>query len=123
MTNDLFDSLVNAAEELGWCCRVYDGDAELQKHSPAGEDFIVSIDDIDDMVSCVAKYAEDFDADEHAAFWVEHRGSTSGVPSSIRALIDDADAIKAMLEELAEKLKEAEAEYFKKHEQVGVGET
>lgn len=53
------------------------------------------------------KEYEDFDADEHAAMWIESRGER-GIPSSIRTLIDDADAIKEMLKELADKLAEVE---------------
>ena len=35
--------------------------------------------------------------------WVEHRGE-NGVPNSIRELIDDADAIQGMLDELVTEL-------------------
>ena len=49
----------------------------------------------------IAEYAAEFDADEHAEMWVDKRGQ-NGVPNSIRALIDDADAIQEMLDELAE---------------------
>ena len=40
--------------------------------------------------------ADDFDADEHAAGWIEIRG-TRGVPDSIRTLLEDADEIKSKL--------------------------
>ena len=42
--------------------------------------------------------------------WVESRGE-KGVPDSIRTLIDDADAIKEMVSELADALRKAEEEY------------
>ena len=44
--------------------------------------------------------------------WVESRGKR-GVPNSIRTLIDDADAIKEMVFELAGALRKAEEEYRK----------
>ena len=44
--------------------------------------------------------------------WVEIRGKR-GVPDSIRTLIDDADAIKEMVFELAAELRKAEEEYQK----------
>ena len=37
--------------------------------------------------------------------WVKNMHFVKGVPQSIRTLIDDADAIKEMLEELANELK------------------
>lgn len=36
--------------------------------------------------------------------WIEARGRVRGVPNSIRVLIDDAEAIKKMLNELADAL-------------------
>ena len=72
---------------------------ELEWYSPAGEDYILAIyyDGTDenfvgeyDMAAC------NFDPDEHAAIIVDCRGE-NGVPSSIRALIDDADAIQDKL--------------------------
>jgi len=59
--------------------------------------------DVDELAREVRRYAADFDADEHAAMWVESRGKR-GVPDSIRTLIDDADAIQEMLDELADAL-------------------
>lgn len=52
----------------------------------------------------VEEYANGFDADEHAEMWIESRGK-GGCPSSIRELINDADAIQEMLDELAEALR------------------
>lgn len=90
-------------ENLDWTLREYEEDIELAKYSPAGEDFFFTVSKknfLDDVV----EYAESFDADEHAEMWVENMHTVSGVPQSIRTLIDDADAIKEMLLELANKL-------------------
>ena len=38
-------------------------------------------------------YCYNFDPDEHAEMWIKFRGK-NGVPGSIRALIDDADAMR-----------------------------
>lgn len=78
---------------------------ELEWYSPAGEDCIWVIDgDSDELfVEDFKAYAEDFDADEHAEQYIDSRGQ-NGIPDSIRVLIDDADAIKSKLEEIAEEL-------------------
>ena len=80
---------------------------ELEKYSPAGEDFIVAV-GVEDFVENVKKYAADFDPDEHIEMWVmaRHNG-TKGIPS-IRELVHDAEAIDKMLQELATALQEAE---------------
>ncbi len=91
-------------ENLDWSIHEYENDVELEKYSPAGEDFFFCVDK-KDFINNVIEYAEDFDADDHAEMWVENRHTVSGVPQSVRTLIDDADAIKKMLLELAENLK------------------
>ena len=81
--------------------------AELEIFSPEGEDFIVDIwfdGTSRNFIDKFWEYADDFDPDEHAEGWIEHRGE-GGCPSSIRALIEDADAIKRILTETAAKLK------------------
>ena len=91
-------------ENLDWSIHEYKTDVELEKFSPAGEDFFFCVDK-KDFINNVIEYAEDFDADEHAEMWVTNRHTVNGVPQSVRTLIDDADAIKEMLLELAENLK------------------
>lgn len=90
-------------EDLDWYChKCDDGTLELEKHSPAGEDFWFDIKG-KDIPTEVREYAEDFDADEHVELWVEGRGKR-GVPETVRELVDDAEAIQKMLDELAEAL-------------------
>ena len=88
---------------------VYDGKhhADLEFYSELGEDFVFSICSDGTKKNFVEKfceYASDFDPDEHAEEWVKNRDSVSGVPHSIRELINDADDIKERLEDLAKKL-------------------
>ena len=90
-------------ENLDWNIYEYERDVELEKFSPAGEDFFFCVDK-KNFINNVISYAEDFDADEHAEMWVSNRHTVRGVPQSVRTLIDDADAIKEMLLELANKL-------------------
>lgn len=95
-------------ENLDWKispCNFADGKAgwELSKYSPAGEDFVISVED-DDLAHNVYEAYMDFDTDEHIEMWVEakHNG-INGVPS-IRELCDDADAIDEMLKTLSDAL-------------------
>lgn len=94
-------------ESLDW--RIVGKDLEtvdIENWSPAGENIVFTL-NTDDVPGSAMKEYEDFDADEHAAMWIESRGKR-GIPSSIRTLIDDADAIEEMLKELADRLAEVE---------------
>lgn len=82
--------------------------ASVYFFSPAGEDFGINVwynGEPDDFIRAFDKAAHDFDADEHAEMWIEARGRVNGVPSSIRELIDDADAIREELLNIAADLK------------------
>ena len=99
---------LDICEKNEWLVHEYDGGfIELEKYSPAGEDFIFTVEPGEDFTKAVKDYAESYDADEHAELWVEGRGKT-GVPGSIRELLDDAEAIGDMLKELAEALEKAD---------------
>ena len=79
---------------------------DLETYSPEGEDVIITIEydgTGDGFVTAFAKYAENFDAEEHAEAYIRQRG-TNGVPDSIRTLLDDAEWIKNMLMETADEL-------------------
>lgn len=97
-------------ERLDW--RVMDGgdgNIELEKYSPAGEDFVITV-GAENFVDNVKEYAAYFDQDEHIEMWIEARhNGTRGVPST-RELVKDAEDIDAMLKELAEALFTAELE-------------
>lgn len=108
--SSLMNALIEAAEQIGWSVGVSDDCIEFEKYSPAGEDFVFTIvgNAENEVAEKVREYANDFDTDEHAAMWVDARRKISGVPQSVRTLIDDADAIKEMLFELEEELRKAE---------------
>lgn len=94
--------LKHIIRKLDWKIYEYETHVELEKYSPAGEDFFFCIDK-KDFINNVVEYANDFDADEHAKMWVENMHTVRGIPQSIRTLINDADAIKEMLMELAKR--------------------
>ena len=91
-------------KRCGWNVNVSDNEIEIENWSPAGENIVEYLDKNIDIPSQMQSIADNFDADEHAEIWIEHRGK-NGVPGSIRTLINDADAIQEMYNELAHALK------------------
>lgn len=54
----------------------------------------------------VKSYADDFDPEEHAKLWIEHRGE-NGVPDRIQDSLDDAYEIKEKLTDMSKDLDKA----------------
>lgn len=80
---------------------------EMEFFSDAGEDFVFDIwhdRTKKSFIDAFREYAIDFDPDEHAEMWVNARNTVSGVPQSIRTLIDDADSIDSFLNDVSEQL-------------------
>ena len=104
---ELEQKYIDILKENDWSISSYtdDGKVEVQKYSPAGEDFLMCV-EVENFPESVRVCANNFDADEHATMWIEARGRVGGVPNSIRELIDDAEAIQEMLNELADALEE-----------------
>ena len=102
--NTNLENLFAYIETLGW--NVYrdgDGYVELSQFSSAGEDFSFTVSE-NNLIENVKDYAESFDSEEHAAMWYDAgRHGVRGVPS-LHELVEDADAIQEMLEDLAIKL-------------------
>ncbi len=93
-------SLVKTIENLGWIIHECGDELELEQSSPLGEDFFFSVSK-NNAAREIAEYAANFDEEEHAELWIDGRG-TRGIPSSIRALLDDAADIQEMLNDLAD---------------------
>lgn len=102
---ELEQKYIDILEENDWIVSSYtdDGRVELEKYSPAGEDFLMCV-EVENFPKSVREYANDFDCDEHAGMWLEARGRVEGVLESTRELIDDAEAIQKMLYELTDAL-------------------
>lgn len=114
----LLGRVLDTATAEGWSYDEIDyanneGGYEFFQYSPAGEDFSFSAcygdkglsDDEkgNNLIKDIESYYNGFDPEEHAEMWIEGRGQ-NGAPSSIRALIDDADAIDNMISELVDEL-------------------
>ena len=110
--------LIDLMEDLGWTIRdlkdyeylVSEGKTQLEfnQFSPAGEDFNFYIEfnnNIQDFLNELREYVNDFDIDEHVKIWIDVLGQ-NGVPSTIRELLEDAESIKEMLEELLNSVEE-----------------
>ena len=106
MNKELYDAFAFMAEDLGWRCDyvVYSqiDCVELEKYSPAGEDFFFDIDSecfdsYNKLYDELYQQWDDFNPDEHAAGWY---GKNKGEPDSLQELLDDANAIKGILEDL-----------------------
>lgn len=103
------EQYLDVLEKYGWAVSSYtdDGRVELEKYSPAGEDFSICV-GVDNLPAEVREYAADFDIDEHIEMWIEARkNGVSGVPST-RELVKDAEDIDKMLQELATALSREE---------------
>ena len=89
------------AEALDWKTYWYDDCVEFEKYSPAGEDYMFTVwyKSLIDIPDGVTEVYQTFDAEEHAKLWIN--SGASGVPD-LRTLLDDADAIRDMLEELSD---------------------
>ena len=78
---------IAVCEALDW--RVHDDPeedyVELEKYSPAGEDFIFGVQK-GNFVKNVREYADDFDADEHVELWIEGAGRTASRPRPASSL-------------------------------------
>ena len=99
--NTNLENLFAYIETLGW--NVYcdgDGWVELSQFSSAGEDFSFTVSE-NNLIEDVKDYAESFDSEEHAAMWYDAgQSGVRGVPS-LHTLVEDADAIQEMLDDLA----------------------
>lgn len=92
-------SIVTVSESTrdGWRCkgRHY---VKLQKFSPAGEDFSMSIDfklenAKETFLLNLKRYWDSFDVDSHVEKWISQRGK-GGCPDSILELLTDAEQIR-----------------------------
>ena len=109
--------LLDVAEGLEWSVHIDEDCWEFEKFSPAGEDFGFEIPingktTPEDLVREVRLYADGFDTEEHVKMWLGAKeNGVSGVPD-LKTLVQDADDIVEMLNELADAM-EVEAEKVK----------
>ena len=74
---------------------------EIENYSPADENIVKTVwfdGTTEGFIDGMKELAESFDVDDHVEMWVGERGK-NGVPETARELLDDAEAIKNMLNE------------------------
>lgn len=114
--DEIIDCAEIALEGSPWSIDIWDdGDSHyaiLEAHSPAGEDIPLERNFDKDkypelltyhIAAWVRQERDSFDADEHVELWIHGRGE-NGVPGTVRELLEDADAIQQMLDDLYERL-------------------
>ena len=117
MLNKMFDKM----QELDWKFDVpeieegIEVEIEIENYSPEGENLATTI-CFDGtpmgLINALDEHYESFDVDEHVELWIDGRGK-NGVPSSIKDLVADAEAIEEMYKELYEAI----CEIYKEGEQ------
>lgn len=110
----LRELVISKAEELGWSVSIDEesGTWEFENWSPAGEDFVVSVDG-NNVGENLMTYYESFDPEEHVTdLLVAKCNGFRGVPD-IKTLVGDADKIDDMLCKLACAIEEVEKCYEK----------
>ena len=105
--NTLYEWLYTILSEHDVCISSFDIEEhggeyciEIEFYSPAGEDFIETIWfsslTKESIINSFRKMSDSFDEDAHVESLIGSRGKNN-VPSTIRELCDDADAIKDKL--------------------------
>ena len=79
--------------------------ALLEQSTPLGEDWCLEFlyKNIADLINQITEYSYNYDADEEAEIYINIRGK-NGVPSSIRALLDDSQWKKEALPQRARQI-------------------
>lgn len=111
LKNVLSENIVDCLKKNEWnICGTYkqgqDYYTELETYSPLGEDFILTVwhnGTSNGFINAFGRGSFDFDVDEHVETLMPYRGK-NGVPGSIRALVEDAEDIQAILSRTAREL-------------------
>lgn len=96
--------IVAICENLGWQVNDCGEYFEIAQPSPMGEDFFFTV-EVENIVQNIRDYASNFDPEEHATMWFEIENERW---RGLRNLLNDADAIQDMLNELAEAVAQVE---------------
>lgn len=108
LIKDTFEDVLDEIDVDIYSIHKQDGEyvAGLSFYSPAGEDVVVDFffdGSLGDFTYQFRQYAAGFDVDEHVKLWIDGMGK-NGVPSTIRELVEDAEDIEAILNEIADLL-------------------
>jgi len=100
----LNDRVTEIFEKMDWSIiNIFDTEIEIETWSPAGENLVETLDydgTTESLIKSIKEMVDCFDVDDHVEMWIEAKNSTRGVPQSTRVLVEDAEAIKEMYENL-----------------------
>ena len=89
-------------EYLGWSLETHDDYWCLETWSPLGEDLVIEANgDAKAFIDEIKAVCDNYEADEHARLWISNRDG-NGVPQSVKDLVEDAEKIEKMYEQLKE---------------------
>lgn len=109
MNNEIMET-IEQIKSLGWDVSISEDLSlvNLQKFSPAGQDFNVQIEtknDKDIFIENIYNYYENFDVSYETYIWLDETGhGIKGAPYDMRDLYEDMEACEQMLLELYESL-------------------
>lgn len=84
--------LMNRLEKRGWNTELYEDGLELQKYSPAGQDFVIQLEGetFDELVESAKKFNESYDPSKEAMRWIDDKGhGINGAPHDLIDLVQD----------------------------------
>jgi hypothetical protein len=99
--------IVEIAEKLDWNVTEEKGEFELEKYSPAGQDFSINIsaDSIEEFAEKLNDRYNNFDCSEEAYIWLDESGhGKNGAPYDMKDVYEDMEACGQMLNELVEEI-------------------
>ena len=97
--------IIEVAEMLDWKVTEDNGEFELEKYSPAGQDFIISIsaDTLEEFTKELSDRYDNFDCSEEAYKWLDESGhGKNGAPYDMKDVYEDMEECEQMLNELVE---------------------
>lgn len=116
ITKELLEKIVP-----DWIVHEFEGQFELTRHSPAGEEILVSLEGetLKEMGDYASSYYDDFDREDHAAmiYHAKHYGTEeqkryfASAPEGLEELLEDAKAIDEMYYQVGKALRDAAEEY------------
>lgn len=117
--DDLTNAVVACAETADWSVEArinykeQKTEFEFSKFSPGGRDYSFEVEmqcaNINSLIENIDKYYEDFDVDYETYIWLDQWGhGKNGAPYSLRAVLEDTEAIEKMLEELLDAISHME---------------
>lgn len=112
MEQKLIEKITEIGEKKGWKVDFSENDKThvdvyFQRYSPAGQDFYMSIEIVDNdtevFLQNLSDYYENFDPDGEALNWCDKKGhGINGAPKRLKDIIIDFEEIEKKIKELLE---------------------